>query len=114
MVGPKLQEKKKTVKSMLLPPIVKKKSWMDRNMLLPTLAVLVLPCWKPELQKVLCIIQKKMEQNEDGRQIFLGLFQKMTALQTKFYDVTLPCDDILTIQTHKVKLCISALCLESF
>ena len=35
-------------------------------MLLPTLAVLVQPWLKPELQKMLCIIQKKMEHNEDN------------------------------------------------
>ena len=28
----------------------------------------------------------------------------MKALQPKFYDVTLACDDSLTIQTHKVML----------
>ena len=32
----------------------------------------------------------------------LGLLQTMTALKPKFIDVTLACDDILTIQTHKV------------
>ena len=45
-----------------------------------------------------------MEQNENGRQSSLGLLQKMTALQPQFHDVTLVCDDILTIQTHKVML----------
>ena len=73
-------------------------------MLLPTLAVLVQPWLKPELQKMLCIIQKKMEQNEDGRYSYPRLLQTMTALQPKFHGVTLACDDSLTIQTHKVML----------
>ena len=53
---------------------------------------------------MICIVQKKMEQNENGRQSSLGLLQTMTALQPQFHDVTLACDDILTIQTHKVML----------
>ena len=77
---------------------------MDRKMLLPTLAVLVLPWLKPELQKMPCIIQKKMEQNENGRQSSLGLVQKITAHRPKFHYVTLASDDSLTIQTHKVML----------
>ena len=73
-------------------------------MLLPTLAVLVQPWLKPELQKMLCIIQKKMEQNEDGRYSYPRLLQTMTAFRPKFHGVTLACDDSLTIQTHKVML----------
>ena len=73
-------------------------------MLLPTLAVLVQPWLKPELQKMLCIIQKKMEQNEDGRYSYPRLLQTMTAFQPKFHGVTLACDDSLTIQAHKVML----------
>ena len=45
-----------------------------------------------------------MEQNESERQCSLGLLQTMTALQPKFHDVTLVCDDSLTIHTHKVML----------
>ena len=73
-------------------------------MLLPTLAVLIQPWLKPELQKILCIIQKKMEQNEDGRYRYPRLLQTMTAFQPKFHGVTLACDDSLTIQAHKVML----------
>ena len=51
---------------------------------------------------MLCIIQKKMEQNEEGRLSSPRLLQ--TALQPKFHDVALACDDSLTIQTHKVML----------
>ena len=46
----------------------------------------------------------KMEQNENGKQSPLGLLQTMTALQPKFNNITLACDDSLTIQTHKVML----------
>ena len=77
---------------------------MDRKMLLQTLAVLVQPWLKTELQKMLCIIQKKMEQNEDGRYSYPRLLQTMTAFQPKFHGVTLACDDSLTIQAHKVML----------
>ena len=70
----------------------------------PTVAVLVQPWLKPELQKMPCVIQKKMEQNENGRQSYLGLFLTMTALQPKFHYVTLACVDRLNIQTHKVML----------
>ena len=45
-----------------------------------------------------------MEQNENGRQSSLGLLQTMTVLQPKFNNVTLACDDCLTIPTHKVML----------
>ena len=48
--------------------------------------------------------KKGWDENEDGRQISLGLLQTMTALQPQFHDVTLACDDILTIQTHKAML----------
>ena len=53
---------------------------------------------------MICIVQKKMEHNENGRQSSLGLLQTLTALQPQFHDVTLACDDILTIQTHKAML----------
>ena len=66
-------------------------------MLLLTLAVLVHQWLKPDLQKMLSAIEKKMEQNQDGRQSSLGLLETMTALQTKLHDVTLVCDDSLTI-----------------
>ena len=46
--------------------------------------------------KRLLIIQKKKEQNEYERQISLGLLQTMTALQPKFNNVTLVCNDSLT------------------
>ena len=45
-----------------------------------------------------------MEQNDNGRQSFLGLLQTMTGLQPKFHYVSLACNDSLTIQTHKVML----------
>ena len=63
--------------------------WVERKMLSPTLAFLVRLWLKPELQMMPCIIQKKMEQNENERQCSLGLLQTMTALQPKFHDVTL-------------------------
>ena len=70
---------------------------MDRKVILPTLVILVQPWLKPELNKMLGIIQKKMEQNENGRQNSLGLLQTMTALLRKFNNVTLVCDDSVTI-----------------
>ena len=45
-----------------------------------------------------------MEENENGRQSSLGLLQTMTALKPQFHDITLACDNSLTIQTHKVML----------
>ena len=39
-------------------------------MLLPMLAVSVQPLLMPKLQKILSIIQEKIEHNENGRQIF--------------------------------------------
>ena len=73
-------------------------------MLLPRLAVLVQPWLKPEVKQMLCIIQKKMEQKENGRQSSVGLLQTITALHPKFHDITLACDDSLSIETHKVML----------
>ena len=52
---------------------------------------------------MLGIIQKKIEPNENWRKSSLGLLQTMTALLPKFKNVTLVCDDSLTIMTHKVK-----------
>ena len=46
----------------------------------------------------------KIEKNKNGRQSFLGLLQAVTALQPQFNDITLACDDSLTIQTHKEML----------
>ena len=45
-----------------------------------------------------------MEKNKNGRQSSLQLLQIRTALQPQFHDITLACDDFLTIQTHKVML----------
>ena len=45
-----------------------------------------------------------MKQNENGRQSSQGLLQTMTALQPKFHIVTMECDEIMTNQTHKVRL----------
>ena len=43
-----------------------------------------------------------MEQNENGRKGSLGFLQTMTALLPKFNNLTLVCDDSLSIQPHKV------------
>ena len=52
---------------------------------------------------MLCIIQKKMQENKSGDKV-LQESQGSTALWPKFQDVTLECDDNLNIQTHKVIL----------
>ena len=66
-------------------------------MLLPKLVVLVRPGLKPKLKKMLSIIQKKMEQNENRSKSCLGLLQTKTTLLPKFNNFTLVCDDSLTI-----------------
>ena len=56
------------------------------------------------LQKLLCIIQKKMGQNENGGEKSSCEDQENTAIMPKFWDVTLAGDDSRNIQTHKVIL----------
>ena len=73
-------------------------------MLLPTLVVLIRPWLKPEFKNMLDIIKKKMGENENGRTSSLGLLHTVTALQPKFQNVTLLCDDSLTFYPHKVIL----------
>ena len=68
------------------------------------LAVSVQPWLKQELQKMLCIIQNKIKQNENGRQSFLDCSRQWRALQLKFHNVTLVCDNSLTILNYKVIL----------
>ena len=45
-----------------------------------------------------------MEQNENESQSSLGLLETMPALQPKFQNVIVACDDTLIIQTHRLML----------
>ena len=46
-----------------------------------------------------------MEQNENGRKSSLGLLQTITALLSKFNNVTLVCDDSLTLDSQRDPVC---------
>ena len=59
---------------------------------------------KKHFYEVLLYTSEEMEEKKNGRQSSLGLLQTMTALQLQFHNITLACDDSLTMQTHKVML----------
>ena len=44
-------------------------------------------------KKLLCIIQKKMEVNKNGRQSYLGNYSKVKPIKPMFRDVTLACEE---------------------
>ena len=53
---------------------------------------------------MVCKIQGKVEQKQNGRQSYLGMLLTMTVLKPQIHNVTLACDDSRSMQTHKVML----------